>query len=44
MANIRKIDTMEEYNDLLKMEGKIIVFKFYASWCEKINTKLHFFP
>lgn len=33
MANIRKIDTIEEYNDLLKMEGKIIVFKFYANWC-----------
>lgn len=33
MANIRNVSTVEEYNELTKTEGKVIVMKFYASWC-----------
>ena len=33
MANIRNVNTAEEYNELTKTEGKVIVMKFYASWC-----------
>jgi len=33
MANIRNVSTVEEYNELTKTEGKVIVMKFYANWC-----------
>ena len=33
MANIRNVNTAEEYNELTKTEGKVIVMKFSASWC-----------
>lgn len=32
MANIRNVSTVEEYNELTKTEGKVIVMKFYANW------------
>ena len=33
MVNIRKINTVEEYNNLIKDENNIIITKFFASWC-----------
>lgn len=33
MANIRNINTADDYNELIKTEGKIVVMKFFANWC-----------
>lgn len=33
MANIRKIESVEDYRNLIKTSDNIIVFKFSANWC-----------
>ena len=33
MANIRKINNVNEYNEVINTEGKIVIAKFFAGWC-----------
>ena len=33
MANIRNINTADDYNELINTKGSIICIKFSASWC-----------
>lgn len=33
MANIRKVNTAEDYKNLINTERKIVCMKFSASWC-----------
>ena len=32
MANIRKINNVNEYNEVINTEGKIVIAKFFAGW------------